>query len=354
MTQSPSNTHEFDSDQLDIEDRAAFEAYLLETDRAKPGDLASHKVLAGGVSSRTVLATFTDGRAWVLKQSLAKLRVPGDWYSDPSRVHREALGMQTLGELCPTGAIPNLIFDDERHHVLAMEAVPEPHENWKTMLLRGEVDHDDVAEFGRLLGGIHGKSFAGCEQLPEAFADRSFFESLRLHPYYEVSAVNEPRAAAFYERLLADTRAQKLSLVHGDYSPKNVLVRNGNLVLLDHEVIHIGDPAFDVGFALTHLLSKAHHLPKLRERFADAALVFWDDYSLIARFFGLEKVMPVERCVRHALGCLLARVVGRSPLEYLSGEERERQREAIVRLMAEPPIDVYDLADRFVEEIERD
>ena len=349
MNNPPANTEE-----LDIEDRTAFEAYLLDTRRARPSELASHKVLAGGVSSRTVLATFNDGRAWVLKQSLAKLRVPGEWFSDPSRVHREALGMQTLGELCPPGAIPKLIFDDERHHVLAMEAVPEPHENWKTMLLRGEVDHDQVAEFGRLLGGIHGKSFSGREQLPTAFEDRSFFESLRLHPYYEVSAANEPRAAAFYKRLLADTRAQHLSLVHGDYSPKNVLVRGGKLVLLDHEVIHIGDPAFDVGFALTHLLSKAHHLPKQRERLADAALVFWDDYSLIVRFFGLEKVMPVERCVRHALGCLLARVVGRSPLEYLNVEERERQREAVVRLMADPPGDVYDLADRFVEEIERD
>jgi len=342
------------SDELDIEDRAQFEAYLLATGRASAGELASHKVLAGGVSSRTVLAAFTDGRAWVLKQSLAKLRVPGDWFSDPSRVHREALGMQTLGELAPAGAIPRLIFDDERRHVLAMEAVPEPHENWKTMLLRGEVDHDLVAEFGRLLGGIHGKSFAMRDRLPTPFADRSFFESLRLHPYYETSAAAEPRAAEFYAKLIADTRAQQLSLVHGDYSPKNVLIHDGKLVLLDHEVIHIGDPAFDVGFALTHLLSKAHHLPEHRDDFADAAVVFWDDYSILARFFGLDKALPVERCVRHALGCLLARVVGRSPLEYLNTEERARQREAVVRLIADPPGDVFDLVDRFVEEIERE
>lgn len=342
------------ADELDIENSTAFESYLIAAGHANLGELATHKVLAGGVSSRTVLATFTDGRAWVLKQSLAKLRVPGDWFSDPSRVHREALGMQVLGELTPAGAVPRLIFDDERHHVLAMEAVPEPHENWKTQLLRGEVDHDLIAEFGKLLGGIHGKSFAQRERLSVPFADRSFFESLRIHPYYETTAAAEPRAASFYERLIADTRAQQLTLVHGDYSPKNVLVRNHKLVLLDHEVIHFGDPAFDLGFALTHLLSKAHHLPKQRDEFADAAIEFWDNYSILARFFGVDKAMPVDRVVRHTLGCLLARVAGRSPLEYLNDDERACQREAVVRLMTEPPGDVLDLVDRFVEEIERD
>lgn len=342
------------ADELDIEDRAALEAYLIAARHAARGEFVSHKVLAGGVSSRTVLVTFVDGRAWVLKQSLAKLRVPGDWFSDPSRVHREALGMQILGEFTPPGAVPRLIFDDERHHVLAMDAVPEPHENWKTQLLRGEVDHDLIAEFGKLLGGIHGKSFAQRERLLPLFGDRSFFESLRIHPYYEVTAAAEPRAAAFYERLIADTRAQQLTLVHGDYSPKNVLVRNHKLVLLDHEVIHFGDPAFDLGFGLTHLLSKAHHLPEHRDDFADAAIEFWDNYAILARFFGVDKAMPVERVVRHTLGCLLARVAGRSPLEYLNADERVRQHEAVVRLIADPPADVLDLVDRFVEEIERD
>lgn len=349
MTQPPLN-----ADELDIEDRAALEAYLIAAGRARSGELASHKVLAGGVSSRTVLATFTDGRAWVLKQSLAKLRVPGEWFSDPSRVHREALGMQVLGAITPAGSIPRLIFDDERHHVLAMEAVPEPHENWKTMLLRGDVDLDLVKEFGLLLGGIHGTSFNSLESLDRTFADRSFFESLRLHPYYETAAAAEPRAAEFYRTLIADTRARQISLVHGDYSPKNVLIHKGKLVLLDHEVIHLGDPAFDVGFALTHFLSKAHHLPKHRDDFADAAIVFWDNYGILSRFFSLDRALRSERCARHALGCLLARVVGRSPLEYLSAEERARQREAVVRLIADPPPDVFDLVDRFVEEIERD
>lgn len=342
------------ADELDIENRAALETYLIAAGHARAGELASHKVLAGGVSSRTVLVAFADGRAWVLKQSLAKLRVPGDWFSDPRRVHREALGMQLLSELTPAGSVPRLIFDDERHHVLAMEAVPEPHENWKTQLLRGEVDHDLIAEFGKLLGGIHGKSFAQRERLLPLFGDRSFFESLRIHPYYDSTAAAEPRAAAFYERLIVDTRAQQITLVHGDYSPKNVLVRNHKLVLLDHEVIHFGDPSFDLGFALTHLLSKAHHLPRRRDDFADAAIEFWDNYAILARFFGVDKVMPVERVVRHTLGCLLARVAGRSPLEYLNAEERMRQHESVVRLMADPPGDVFDLVERFVEEIERD
>ena len=110
------------------------------------------------------------------------------------------------------------------------------------------------------------------------FDDRSFFESLRLEPYYLYTATQVPAGrdvpATSWSR---DTRERRLTLVHGDYSPKNVLVHDDRLILLDHEVIHWGDPAFDVGFALTHLLSKAHHLPTHREAFARAAAAVLGD-----------------------------------------------------------------------------
>ena len=87
-------------------------------------------------------------------------------------------------------------------------------------------------------------------------------------------------SADFYRRLISDTRRRRLTLVHGDYSPKNILVRDGRLVLLDHEVIHFGEPAFDLGFAMAHLLSKAHHLPRFRDEFAEATEIFWSSYLL--------------------------------------------------------------------------
>lgn len=296
-------------------------------------------VLAGGVSNRTVLVERDNGTAWVLKQALAKLRVASDWFSSPERIHREALGLRWLSHLTPPGVIPRLIFEDHENHFLAMEAVPLPHENWKTILLRGEVDDGAVEQFGRLLGGIHRQAMARREELEPVFRDSSFFESLRLEPYYIYSAGQTAAAGAFLRELIAETRAARRTLVHGDFSPKNILIRNHGLVLLDYEVIHWGDPAFDLGFALTHFLSKAHHLRAHRKKFADAAHLFWKSYN---------DNSCEARAVRHTLGCLLARVDGRSPLEYLEADERRRQRAAVLELMAAPPSAMDELIDRFL------
>ncbi len=112
-------------------------------------------------------------------------------------------------------------------------------------------------------------------------------------------------------------------------------------------MIHFGDPGFDLGFSLTHLLSKAHHVPDHRAEFADAAREYWAIYAETAG--NAEWACDLEpRAVRHTLCCLLARVAGRSPLEYLSPDERRRQRAAVLTLMTDPPTTVSDLTDRFI------
>src|SRR5687768_18614144 len=119
---------------LDIENADALVAYLRREGRIEPDETPRVRVLAGGVSNRTVLVERASGEAWVLKQALAKLRVKVDWFSDPARIGREALALKYLPELAPPGAITPLVFEDPSHHLLAMRAVPQPHENWKTML----------------------------------------------------------------------------------------------------------------------------------------------------------------------------------------------------------------------------
>jgi 5-methylthioribose kinase len=270
-----------------------------------------------------------------------------DWFSDQERVHREALGLRWLQKLAPPGSITPLVFEDHDHHLLAMEAVPEPHENWKTMLLEGQVRDEHVEQFGRLLGEVHRNAHERREELAPIFEDRSFFESLRLEPYYGYTATQVPAAADFLHALVDDTRACRISLTHGDYSPKNILVHEGKLILLDHEVIHFGDPAFDLGFSLTHFLSKAHHLPDLRVAFAQAANLYW--WTYLRAVGEADWVGDLEpRAVRHTLGCLLGRVAGRSPLEYLDEEERLRQIEAVLALMPRTPTTVPELVEGFI------
>jgi len=339
-------------DAFDIEDVPALLAYLRQTRRIAPGEHPRIAILQGGVSNRTVLVERESGEAWVLKQALAKLRVPVDWFSSPERIHREALGLRWLARLAPPGSITPLLFEDRERHLLAMQAVPQPHENWKTVLLAGEICADHFQQFATLLATIHREAH-GRVDLAELFGDRSFFESLRLEPYYGYSAQQAPAAAAFLDSLIRETLACRITLVHGDYSPKNVLIHEGRMVLLDHEVIHFGDPAFDLGFSLTHFLSKAHHLPALRREFASAAREYWRVYSegLGAPAWPGWAADLEPRAVRHTLACLLARVVGRSPLEYLDAGERIRQRDAVLRIVPSAPASIADLISQFEERL---
>jgi tRNA A-37 threonylcarbamoyl transferase component Bud32 len=339
------------TDALDIENPAALRRYLAANGLLSDSEEVAVTVLPGGVSGRTVLVAWPDGRGRVFKQALAKLRVAVDWFSDPTRVHREALGLRWLAQLAPSGSVPALVFEDVREHVVGMEAVPQPHANWKTLLLAGQLDDDHVSQFGRWLGQVHRHSWLRRGELAPAFDDRSFFESLRVEPYYQYTATKVPQAAAFLGDLIATTRARRLALVHGDYSPKNVLVHAGRLVVLDYEVIHWGDPAFDLGFGLTHLLGKAHHVRGRRADFGRAASQFFRVYlESLGDVPWAGEVEP--HAVRHTLGCLLARGQGRSPLEYLDPAARERQRDAVLAVIARVPARVDDLVAEFLARLE--
>ena len=339
-------------DQLDIEQTDTLIRYLRQQGHIAPDEEPVCRVLSGGVSNRAVWVARPSGDEWVIKQALAKLRVPVDWFSSPTRIHREALGLRYLAELAPPGSIPSLVFEDEQNHILAMQAVPQPHDNWKQLLLQGRLEPAHVTQFGVLLGAIHRAAFERRAGLEPLFADRSFFETLRLEPYYRFAATQALAAARFLHALIEETLARSITLVHGDYSPKNILLYQGRMLLLDHEVIHWGDPAFDLGFSLAHLLSKAHHMTARRADFADAARHYWRTYR---ESIGQPAwAADLEPCVvRHTLGCLLARVAGRSALEYLDPAERARQRSGVLDLMAAPQENLDGLIDDFLAKLSR-
>jgi 5-methylthioribose kinase len=333
---------------IDIEQHESLRAYLLQRDEVLPSTDMVIQPLAGGVSNRTILVTFANGEAWVLKQALEKLRVPVDWFSDPARIHREGLGLRHLRALIPEGHLPQFVFEDFENHILAMSAIPHPHENWKTMLLRGSVSRDYVWQFAELLATIHNGAYEQRDDLQAWFADRSFFQALRLEPYYLYTADQVPGAASFLRDLVQETDAHPITLVHGDFSPKNILIYHDQLVLLDYEVIHWGDPAFDVGFAMTHLLSKAHHVAAHRTEFIEAAREFWTIYFSPITTLALGDGLEARAC-RHTLACLLARVEGRSPLEYMSAGERDIQRKCVLKCIQEGPTTIADLITQFAD-----
>lgn len=330
---------------LDIEDFAQLEIFLRTRGVLAPSDTVSCTLLTGGVSNRTVRVAKSRGPNLVVKQALAKLRVSVDWYSAPERIHREFAALDVFGGLLPD-QVPQAYFQDRNHHVIAMSEIPQPHHNWKSLMMQGQVEPRAWVAFGQMLAHVHRATGQDLVPVPAELYDRTYFETLRLEPYYLYSGRQVPAAQTFLEDLVTDTRARQNALVHGDYSPKNILVHNGVLHLLDFEVCHAGDPAFDVGFALTHALGKAHWHHRLRHTFLDCAWQFWQAYGAAGLLPAFGPDME-RRSIRHATACLLARAAGRSPLEYLDEAQRARQVQAAIALAYTGPASIQDLLHRF-------
>ncbi|GJM29488.1 MAG: aminoglycoside phosphotransferase [Cyclobacteriaceae bacterium] len=326
---------------IDIEKPAELRTFLNHHRLIMEHESLGFKILHGGVSNRAILVERNSGPNWVFKQALNKLRVETDWFCSTARIHQEAKALRWLKQIIPDN-VPSLVWEDKDNQILGMTEVPTPHTNWKTDLLNGTIDLEQVNTFARLLAKLHDATEQH-PQLKEAFREYSYFESLRLDPYYAYTASQVPEASNFLDRLINETKSRKQALVHGDYSPKNVLIHNHQMFILDYEVMHIGDPAFDLGFSLTHFLSKAHAQPKYRNLFFQAALNYWDTYSKAIK----EPRDQLEHMtIKHTLACMLARVCGRSQLEYLNQIQKDQQKQAVLSAMSTFPVTLKALIEK--------
>ncbi|MEJ2006770.1 MAG: aminoglycoside phosphotransferase family protein, partial [Acidobacteriota bacterium] len=274
------------------------------------------------------------GIRWVAKQSLGKLRVKDDWRSNRERVFREAGVIQAMGSILD-GAVPQVVYVDRENFLYVMTAAPEGSVVWKQLLLDGQVRIEIAEAAGRLLATMI-KASQQDPAFKEQFADRTVFDELRIDPYYRTTAARHPDVREPLERLIADSWGIRNSLVHGDYSPKNMLVRGVDILLIDFEVVHWGDPSFDSAFLLNHLLLKSFHQPQYAALYFQAARAFWD---AVTRGLAGATTMDFEgMTVRHLGGLMLARIDGKSPVEYLRDEDtKSRVRRTAMRILHNQP-----------------
>lgn len=289
------------------------------------------ELLLGGVSSDVALIHDAE-RRFVVKQSIPNLRVAADWPVHPSRIWREVDALRALAPALPVGAVPAVVYEARDEYLYAMTAAPAGAQSWKAQLLAGDID----VQLAGYLGAVHAAMLRLPNPRPE-FDDIAFFEELRIDPYYRYTGDQYPDLQTAFRRAATACRQHRWALVHGDFSPKNIMAGEGMAMVLDWECVHWGDPAFDTGFLLNHLLLKSFHRPADRPLLARAAAAYHDAVG----------VVPFADTLVHLPLLLLCRVDGKSPVEYITRDEVRAAIRSFARsLLAEPPRSVPELFER--------
>lgn len=275
--------------------------------------------LTGGVSSDVFRVELAAGPVCV-KRALPKLRVAAEWLAPIERIHSEADWFRFAGQIEP-GCVPRIIAEDKSAHLFAMNYFePADYPGWKAQLLEGRVDSDFAGEVGRATASIHSAS-AGRADIAAKFAHDDMFMALRIEPYLLYTAKAHPDRAERIEAMARDLAASRIALMHGDVSPKNILVGPEGPIFLDAETACYGDPAFDLAFCLNHLLLKCVWAPAHVSTYIRA----FD--ALRHGYFGEAKWESADGLDKRTAGLLsaflLARIDGKSPVEYITDPHKK-------------------------------
>jgi aminoglycoside phosphotransferase (APT) family kinase protein len=310
--------------------------------------------LTGGVSSDIVLVESAKGQI-VVKTALEKLRVKDAWFADVSRNRVEQSFFEYAAPIIPD-SVPRILGGGDGW--FAMEYLGDM-PNWKMSLLNGDADIATAKLAGNVLGRLHAASWLD-EVARARFDTLPNFTALRIEPYLLTTADRVPQVAEIFRAEATRLSETKLVLVHGDYSPKNLLTGPQRLIVLDAECAWFGDPAFDTAFLLTHL-----HLKALLHPLAITLVpAFWsaylNSYEVSRERFGVRRpsgafdrpsaceklqragalqdaVALEQRTVKLLLCLLLARVHGKSPVEYLTDAQRAFITRFVLTHLPNPP-----------------
>ncbi len=309
---------------------------------------ARFEAMTGGVSS-DIWKISTDRRVLCVKRALPKLKVEADWFAPVERIRYEVAWYQVANEKVP-GSAPRIVAFDDKAMLCVMEFLdPQTHKLWKTELRDGHADLKQATLAGGILGRIHAEA-AKDDAVKARFPRRDIFQAIRLEPYLEATATKHPDLKVRLFSLSRRTAATVLTMIHGDVSPKNILLGPNGPVFLDAECACVGDPAFDIVFCLNHFLLKCVWTPSAKDGFLSCFKAMSSSYLGEVDW---ERNDTLEARAASLLpGLFLARVDGKSPVEYITDDDdKEKVRRCARSLLFDPPSRLNDVADAWAEEL---
>jgi len=285
---------------------------------------ATVEVLTGGVSC-VVLAVASNQREIVVKQALPELKTKAKWVADQRRAIVEADAMRVYQSITPD-SVPELLDCDEANFTLTMSRLPNTCTNWKQDMLEGRIHPEMGEKLGKILAQWHNGTAINAA-IKAKFMEGELFEQLRVSPFYRAVADKNPNLLQVINSLIKEITTEKIALVHGDFSPKNILATpDHSPIVLDFEVAHTGNPVFDLGFICAHLLCKKIRTDNSAEKDALIATAtnFLNGYRQSCNL-AIADSLP-----QHVALIALARVEGVSPVNYLD-ESAQRELVAITK-----------------------
>jgi len=327
--------------------------YLRSLGRVPERRAVQVRGLGWGVSNIVMRVDVEGAPSFVLKQARERLRTKALWVSRLERIWIERAALELLAGFLPEGTVPRVLFAAEEDYLFAMSCAPDDSTVWKERLLAGEADASVASKAGEVLGTIHVASL-GHPALASGgrFADLTVFDELRIEPFYRTLARVYPDLAPRLEMLIESLLHPPLRcFVHADFSPKNILVHSQGITLVDFETAHAGDPAYDLGFFLSHLLLKAVRAYPSESSFLAVTWAFWEGY--FDHGAACEDATLVARTNAHACACALARVDGTSPVDYLNDSQRAVVRRFALAGLQETPVTWDQLLECLAQEMRR-
>lgn len=312
------------------------------------GETPRIRALTGGVSSEVLRVDLAAGPVCI-KRALPQLKVAAVWEAPVERALSEVAWIETVAAIDPA-IVPSIRYVDPDAFLFVMDFLdPAAHPCWKPLLAAGKVGADFAEKVGAALGRVHAHT-AKDQSLVPRFANAEFFHALRIDPYLLHTARAHPDRADVLNGLAEDLGRARIALVHGDISPKNILKAPEGPIFLDAETATWGDPVFDLAFCLNHLLLKAVWHPEFTELYVASFAALRDAY--LPQVDWEDRVAYEARAARLLSALLLARIDGKSPVEYLTeARQKDFVRAAARAFLVEDDLDLTRLPARWYERI---
>ena len=269
-------------------------AYLREVGLLSAHERAEIEPLSGGVSNQVlyVACLDRDHDDFVLKQARPQLRTPDPWFCGVERIWREVEVLRicqrvleqppSSGSCQLSAQTPRVLFEDREQYVFAMSAAPRDHRVWKQELLAGTARPEIAAAMRRPAGTLSCDDLERPTRGPGSRRSDDF-RSAPLGSLLPLPGARPCRHAAGPRATDRVAPEPPESVGPCRLQPQEPAGFPGGLMMVDFETGHFGDPAFDLGFFLSHLMLKAVQAAPGHEPYLDLTTQFWAAYRDRAR-----------------------------------------------------------------------